>query len=117
MYIRLSFANEDFCSKLSEPQRRFALRIQHFSENSYSMPKYAEFLMTQHLFSSIEEGADDGALQAIRQKGQKDKSCNLMNFIDKFRVAFSMDAGNFFCHLLRLHRFAHKVFYKKEEVL
>ena len=33
--------------KLSEPQRRFALRIQHFSENSYSIPKYAEFLMTQ----------------------------------------------------------------------
>ena len=49
MYIRLSFANEDFCSKLSEPQRRFALRIQHFSENSYSIPKYAELLMTQPL--------------------------------------------------------------------
>jgi hypothetical protein len=53
MYIRLSFANEDFCSKLSEPQRRFALRIQHFSENSYSIPKYAEFLMTQPLASFL----------------------------------------------------------------
>ena len=50
MYIRLSFANEDFCSKLSEPQRRFALRIQHFSENFYSIPKFAEFLMTQPHF-------------------------------------------------------------------